>query len=405
MKLIFVNRYFHPDHSATAQLLSDLAFDLAGEGHDVHVVTSRGCYDDPSAGLPRREDIRRVRVHRVAGTRFGRVRLRGRLIDYLTFHMTAMLALWRLARPGDLVVAKTDPPLLAVSALPVARLRGVGLVNWLQDLFPEVAAESGLLSDSGLVYRVSRRLRDRALTRARFNIAIGGAMKRHLEALGVAEDRIRVIPNWSDGQTVYPVPLERNELRRSWGLGDSFVVGYSGNLGRVHDMETIGRAIEGFRGDPGVVFVFIGGGSGYRALEDRLAGSAAGSVQFRPYQPRDFLHLSLSAPDVHLVSLAPEMEGLAFASKLYGVLAAGRPVVFIGARDSEVARLIEEADCGIPVEAGDSESLAAAILRLKKDPELRADMGRRARALFERDFDQSVALGRWKALLLGEAPA
>jgi glycosyltransferase involved in cell wall biosynthesis len=386
VKLIFVNRYFHPDHSATAQLLSDLAFHLAGEGCDVHVVTSRSRYDDPAANLPRQEDIRQVRVHRVAGTRFGRAQLRGRLIDYFTFHVTATLALWRLARPGDLIVAKTDPPLLAVSALPVVRVRGACLVNWLQDMFPEVAGAGGLVSGSGLVYRFSRRLRDRALTRATLNVAVSHAMKRHLGGLGVDQARIRVIPNWSDGQAIYPVTAERNELRRSWGLGDSFVVGYSGNLGRVHDIDTVGQAVERFRGRPDITFVFIGGGSGYQALQDRIADRAPETAQFRPYQPRDFLHLSLSTPDVHLVSLAPEMEGLAFASKLYGVLAAGRPVIFIGVQDGEVARLVREADCGISVESGDPCSA----------------MGRRARALFERDFDQDIALGRWKELLLGE---
>jgi glycosyltransferase involved in cell wall biosynthesis len=241
------------------------------------------------------------------------------------------------------------------------------------------------------------------LGRASFNVAICDAMKAHLEGLGVDQARIRVIPNWSDGQAVYPVPAERNELRRSWGLGNSFVVGYSGNLGRVHDIDTVSQAIERLRDHPGLSFVFVGGGSGYKALRDRIVDLAPETTQFRPYQPRNFLHLSLSAPDVHLVSLAPEMEGFAFASKLYGVLAAGRPVIFIGVRDGEVARLVQEAGCGISVESGDPEGLASAILRLKENPELLSGMGSRARALFERDFDQDIALGRWKNLLLVEA--
>lgn len=402
MKLIFVNRYFHPDHSATAQLLSDVAFHLAAEGSEVHVITSRGRYDDPAADLPRSEDTDRVQIHRVSSTRFGRAPLRGRLIDYLTFHVTAALALWRLAAPGDVVVVKTDPPLFAVPALPIAKLRRARLINWLQDIFPEVAAESGLFSGSGLVYRVSRRLRDRSLADAAFNVAISEAMKRHLKGLGVEEARIRVIPNWSDGKAIHPVPAKRNELRTSWGLKSAFVVGYSGNLGRVHEIDTVGQALERLQEYPDVTFVFIGGGTGYQALQNRIADSAFETVQFRPYQPRDFLHLSLSVPDVHLVSLAPKMEGLAFASKLYGALAAGRPVIYIGALNGEVPRVLQEADCGLAVEAGDSDGLATAILRLKDDPELCSAMGRRARELFEREFDRDIALGKWKKLLLSE---
>ena len=243
MKLIFVNRYFHPDHSATAQLLSDVAFHLAAEGAEVHVITSRSRYDEPDAGLTRREETDGVQIHRVSSTHFGRSRLRGRLLDYLSFHLSATLTLWRLAAPQDVVVIKTDPPLFAVTALPILRRRRALLVNWLQDIFPEVAAESGLFSGSSLVYRVSRKLRDRTLARATFNVAISEAMKRHLNGLGIEEARIRVIPNWSDGKAIHPVPADRNELRTSWGLKSAFVVGYSGNLGRVHEIDTVAQEL------------------------------------------------------------------------------------------------------------------------------------------------------------------
>jgi glycosyltransferase involved in cell wall biosynthesis len=316
--------------------------------------------------------------------------------------MTATLALWRLTAPGDVVMVKTDPPLFAIPALPIVKLRRARLVNWLQDIFPEVAAESGLFSGSSLVYRISRKLRDRALAGATFNVAISEAMKRHLKGLGVEEARIHVIPNWSDGEAIRPVSAKRNELRTSWGLNSTFVVGYSGNLGRVHEVDTVGQALERLQHHLDVTFVFIGGGTGYEALQNRIADGAFETVQFRPYQPRDFLHLSLSAPDVHLVSLAPRMEGLAFASKLYGALAAGRPVIYIGARDSEVPHVLQEAGCGFAVEAGDPDGLVTAILRLKDDPELCSAMGRRARELFEREFDQEITLGRWEKLLLSE---
>jgi glycosyltransferase involved in cell wall biosynthesis len=408
VKLIFVNRYFHPDHAATAQLLSDVAFHLAAEGAEVHVITSRGRYDDPDAGLPRREETQGVQIHRVSGTRFGRSRLRGRLIDYLSFHLMARAMLRRLAAPGDVIVVKTDPPLFAVTALPIARRRRAHLVNWLQDIFPEVAAESGVVSQSGLVYRMSRTLRDRALAGATVNVAVSEAMERHLAGLGVRGPSegpgLRVIPNWSDGALVYPVPPDHNELRRSWGLSDQFVVGYSGNLGRAHEIDTIAGTLKQLRGHTDVTTVFIGGGSGYDALQNQFADETYATVEFRPYQPRDFLHLSLSAPDVHLVSLAPRMEGLAFASKLYGVLAAGRPVIFIGARDGEVPRLLRQADCGLAVEAGDPDGLTEAILKLKADPELRLAMGRRARALFERDYDKGIAVESWMRLLLRDLP-
>lgn len=402
MKLIFVNRYFYPDHSATAQLLCDLAFHIAAAGAEIHVITSRGRYDDPAAVLPKNEETNGVRIHRVSGTRFGRSRLRGRLLDYLSFHITARAALRRLTAAGDVVVIKTDPPLFAVTALPIIRRRHAYLVNWLQDIFPEVVSKSGMLSESSLACRVSRRLRDRVLVGATLNVVISDAMERYLAGLGLKGPGFRMIPNWADGAKIRPLPASHNDLRRSWGLSDQFVVGYSGNLGRVHEVDTIAGALKRLRDHRDITTVFIGGGSGYAALQNEFADEAYATVEFRPYQPRDFLRLSLSAADVHLVSLAPCMEGLAFASKLYGVLAAGRPVIFVGARDGDVPRLLRESECGLAVEAGDPEGLLEAVLKLKAESELRLAMGRRARALFEREFDKEIALKRWTGLLLRE---
>src|SRR5262249_6577956 len=162
-RLIFLNRYFFPDHSATSQLLSDLAFDLAGAGHDVCVVTGRQRYDAPRAELPERETIRGVEVRRVATTRFGRAAMVGRGIDYLSFYAAMQRAVLALARPGDVLVAKTDPPLLGVPALRAARRRSLRLVNWLQDLYPEVAVRLGVPLMRGPLSAALARRRDAAL--------------------------------------------------------------------------------------------------------------------------------------------------------------------------------------------------------------------------------------------------
>ena len=144
MRLYFLNRYFHPDHSATSQMLSDLVFALAERGHRITVITSRLSYDDPTMRLPRRETLHGVEIVRLATTGFGRGGLVGRAADYATFGLAAAwLLLWRLRR-GDMVVTKTDPPLLSLITTPIARLRRARAVNWLQDIFPEVATGLGM---------------------------------------------------------------------------------------------------------------------------------------------------------------------------------------------------------------------------------------------------------------------
>ena len=312
MKLVFINRYFHPDHSATSQMLSGIAFGLAAGGCDVRVITSRQHYDAPDEHLPPHETIGGVGITRVWTSRFGRSNLAGRAIDYLTFYLTAAWALWRLARRGDVIVAKTDPPMVSVVAAPIARWRGALLVNWLQDVFPEVAVALGMgrQGPSRLAFGLMRRCRDHSLKSAAINVVLGERMGERLKALGVPDARIRIIPNWADGALVHPVPHPANALRRDWGLADQFVVAYSGNLGRAHDVATMLEAIALTQQSPKsgmpphVAWLFVGGGARLETLQREATARGLAGVHFRPYQPGERLAESLSAADVHLISLA-----------------------------------------------------------------------------------------------------
>jgi colanic acid biosynthesis glycosyl transferase WcaI len=412
VRIIFINRFFYPDHSGTSQMLSDLAFALADRGLNLEIITSRLRYDGPGDVFLPREVIRGVTVHRVWTSRFGRQNLIGRAVDYLTFYLTAARMLWRLARRGDIVVAKTDPPMLSVLAWPLVRLRGAKLVNWLQDVFPEIAERFGKSTAvSRISFRVMRALRDQTLKHADMNVTVGEHMAEHVRSLGVAKGRIAMIPNWTDGAFVRPVARAGNSLRQAWGLGDDFVVGYSGNLGRAHDIETFLAAMTAVRLDwdaknargetpTWVRWLFIGGGALVEDLQTQLAARGMDGVAFRPYAPREDLALSLSAADVHLVSLRPEMEGLVVPSKIYGIAAAGRPAIFIGAADGEIARVIARYGFGRTVAQGDGQGLAAAIMELSQQPELCQGMGERARRAFEMDFDKPTAADRWQRLLV-----
>lgn len=398
-RVLFVNRFFYPDHSATSQLLADLTFDLAARGWDVHVVTSRLRYDDPGAQLPPREAVAGVHCHRVWTSRFGRANLAGRAVDYLTFYGSAAGALWRWTRPDDVVVVETDPPLFAVLAAGVCHARGARMVNWVQDLFPEVAAAYGLKLAQGMAGKALGWLRNQAYRRATVNVALGAAMAAKLRALGLDAGGVRIIPNWSDGTSVYPVPPSKNPLRRQWGLHERFVVGYSGNLGRAHDADTLLRAAQMLAADPSIVFLVIGGGAQRPHVEAQAAALGLSNIVFKPYQPRERLAQSLSVADVHLVSLRPEMEGLIFPSKLYGALAAGRPVIFIGDTGGELAQFLAQTRGGAAVAQGDARGLAQAVGEMAAHRKRTQAQGRRLRMVFEQSLERSQALAKWRQTL------
>lgn len=399
-RIIFLNRFFFPDHSATSQILSPLAFHLAAVGNDVHVITSRQRYDNPEACLPEKEFASGVHIHRVATTTYGRSALRGRSIDYLSFYAS----MWRYARDvasrGDIVVAKTDPPLLSVLAMHIARARGARLVNWLQDLYPEVAVELGVPLLAGPLGRALAFVRNKSLKAAIANVVVGQRMAERVQALGVAPGLVHVIHNWSDDEQISPLTHTENMLRREWGLEGKFVVGYSGNLGRAHEFETVLAASELLRSSPQIIFIFIGGGHLIKKLVQAVKQRGLEqSFRFFPYQDQALLKYSLCAADVHWISLRPEMEGLIVPSKFYGIAAAGRPVIAITARDGEIARLVKQYECGLVIEPGDAGSLAETLNLLSADEKRIAEMGRRARAMLDASFTSREAFKQWAQLL------
>jgi len=395
LKVLLLNQFFHPDLAATAQLATDLAEDLAAAGDEVTAVASRGTYLG-GGRLPRRASHRGVEIVRVAATSLGKRSLLHRALDYGTFYASAALALARLPR-HDAVVAMTTPPLIAAAGLLARALKGTRLVYWVQDLYPDVAVAFGALGARSVATRFMEATSRAVLRRADRVVALGEAMRARCIAAGAAPGRTVVLPNWSDPGAVRPVPHGENPLRSALAGDAAFLVMYSGNIGRGHDVETLLGAARALRSRRDVAFAFVGDGA--RRADVERAASELPNVRLAPYQPRERLAESLSAADVHLVSLAPELEGLVEPSKFYGVLAAGRPAVFVGPARSEVACTIAREGCGRVVSNGDVDGLVAALAGLAGDPAARDAMGIRAREALVGRYARQIATGRFRSVL------
>lgn len=398
--IIFINRYFYPDYSATSQLLTDLAFHLAEQGSNVIIITSRQLIDNPQAYLKKIEIANGVCIKRITTTYFGRTNLLGRAIDYCSFYVSAFIELWRVTKKDDVIVAKTDPPLISIVAAIVVRLRGAALINWLQDLFPEVA----ISLDIKMIRFLSPilfPLRNYSIQLARTNIVLGERMAELVKQQTAGRANTIIIHNWSDGQIVHPISHNRNPLRQEWGLEGKFVVGYSGNMGRAHEFDTIIGAIERLKSVPNLIFLFIGAGAQQEAIKQQAIDRNLRNIIFKPYQSRERLAKSLSCADVHLISLIPELEGMIVPSKFYGIAAAGRATLFIGDSDGEIVRIITRNKCGLAFGLGESQRLADTLLALSTDPKRCANLGTRARQTFNANYDKLVALDEFTKLLKG----
>ncbi len=401
-RIVFVNRFFFPDHSATSQLLSDLAFSCAAAGHEVQVIAGRKAYGSAQKTLSPHEVVKGVRIDRVGSRRQWASGLAGRALDYVAFYAAAFFAMRRLGVAGSTIVVKTDPPLLSVVAAVALRGRRVTLVHWLQDVYPEVARELGIPLMRGPLGALLARMRDWSLRQAAMNVVVGQRMRSRIVGLGVEPEKTRVIANWIDETAIAPVPRASNPLRAAWGLDRSFVVGYSGNLGRAHEAQTLLEAAVRLKHRAGLCFLFIGGGFNLARLKSEAqARGVAALFQFQPYQSETQLSQSLSAPDAHWISLRPELEGLIVPSKVYGIAAVGRPIIAVVDAKGEVADLVRRYDCGVQVQPGDVEALVAVIQSLIDAPAQAQVWGDNARAMLDRDFSRRAALKDWADVLEG----
>jgi glycosyltransferase involved in cell wall biosynthesis len=398
-RVIFVNRYFYPDISATSQMLTDLTRSLSAAGdYELHVICSRRLYADPRARLAPAGEWQGVQIHRCWSAHLGHRLLFWRALDYLCFFMSSTVAMTRWARRGDILVAMTDPPLISVCAALVAKIRRAKLVNWLQDIFPEVATVLNMRIPAWMAGNL-RRARTWSLRAAESNVVLGHRMHQRVSGLGALAGKQRVIENWADGGAINPRPALDSALRRSLCAQDTFIVQYSGNLGRAHEILTILGAATRLRHEAGWLFLFVGGGANMKLLQDAARRSNLSNMRFMPYQPRELLADCLSAADAHVTCLLPAMEGLVMPSKFYGILAAGRPVIIIGDPDGEQARVVRAEGCGVIIERGDSKALVDELRRMRANPQWMRDAAHGARALFERRYTLQRAAAQWSQLL------
>lgn len=392
MKVLLLNQFFQPDVSAVAQLASDLAEDLVSSGHEVTVLCARGAYLGGQR-LPSRETWRGVRVVRVGATKFGKRSIVGRLADYITFYASALVAALLLPRQ-DVVLATTSPPLVASIGALLRAKKGTRFVYWMQDVYPDLAVAFGVFGPRSIATRIFEQISRATLRRADGVIVLGKAMSEHLHGKGVVNSRIYIVPNWADGKGVRPVAHGENVFRRTNGLVGKRVVLYSGNMGRGHDLTTLLEAAYRLRGDQDLVFAFVGDGAKRQQVE--IAGRDLSSIRVFPYQPRAHLSESLSAGDIHVVTMDECTLGLLEPSKLYGVMAAGRPTLIIGPDTSEVARTVLRERIGEVVANGDVEGAVAAIGRLLAAA---GPLGERAREAFDRSYDRQYRTTAIGALL------
>ena len=396
--ICFFNRSFYPDQGSTGQLLTELATDLVRDYKcQVSIVAGNptllveGMTFAPWKGwsLVRHEKYQGVEVLRARSTSWSKKSFVGRFANYLSYFVSSFLAGFCLRRP-DIIVSLTDPPIIGLVAFFFSRLYRAKFIFLSQDIFPEVAI---VLEDfrSEKVNRALERINRFLLQKADFVVAIGETMKARLvERRDVAPGKIVIIHNWVNCRAIYPGD-KRNPFSLKHDLADKFVVMHAGNLGLSQALAQVIEAARLLRDISDLCFVFIGEGVKKAELQSQARKYDLTNVIFLPQHSKDQLRDPYASADVFIISLKEGLAGFIVPSKLYGILASGRPYVAVVEKDSEVATIAQQFHCGLLAEPNNPSDIAEKILMFYRNRDLAREMGKRGR-IASAYFDQPVAV-------------
>ncbi len=340
---------------------------MAARGWTVQVITSAVGYDDPTLRFPTHEVRNGVQVHRLRFASFGKGSIAQRLVGQLSFVVQSITRAVRSSR-ADLVLISTSPPFAGIVALLVRWLRGSPIVFWAMDINPDQAVASGVFAGSHPLVRLMNAMNRRLLDSASMTVTLDAYMAETLTGKRPeAAARLRIAPPWPHEEVLERIEHHNNPFRMQHGLQGRFVVMFSGNHSPVHPLDTLLEAARVLQDEP-IVFAFIGGGQGKRVVERYVETHTLTNVLLLPYQPLDQIRYSLSAADVHVVSVGNRMVGVIHPCKFYSAMALGRPILLLGPERSHVGDVIHDTGCGWQVDHGETETLVGLLRRLAHTP-------------------------------------
>ncbi len=362
MKVLLINQAFYPDVNATGQYLTDLAEGLAERGHRMTVIAGDRQYEDPAIRYQCRETYKGIDIIRIPCTGFGKRTKWMRMVGAMVFQIHLSLKLIFLPKQ-DTVVGLTAPPFVACLGLLFCRLKGGKFVYWVMDLNPDEAITAGWLKEKSFAARFLRRLTAWSFAQSDEIVVLDLFMKsRLLEKYHVAHEKISVIPPWAQS-ALRPIAPQRSLFRQVHGFQNKFVIMYSGNHSPCHPLDSLLAAALYYKGSEQVRFCFVGGGLLTRKVSEFKKTHGLDSVFQFPYQPLKDLSDCLSAADLHIVVMGDPYVGIIHPCKIYGILAVGRPFIYIGPRQSPIGEVVSRHGVGACVAHDDVQALIQAIDR------------------------------------------
>lgn len=393
--LLVFSQTFVPDPASVGQHIADVTFEMARRGHRVVVYTANRGYDDPTIKYAARENLNGVEIRRLKFSSFGKKSILTRVIGTASFLLQCIFI--GLFKPGvDGILFSTSPPMIGVAASIARWIRRVPIAYWAMDLNPDQLIAMGKISPRGFAARVLETVNRFILRSSSLVVALDRFMAERLSARAKLDEKMVVLPPWPHEDCIDSLAHSENPFRARHGLDGKFVIMYSGNHSPANPLRTLLEASQEVKEDDGIRFLFVGGGVGKKEIEQFIGEHGTKNVISLPYQPLAELRYSLSAADVHVVSLGEGMVGIIHPCKIYGAMAVARPILYLGPSPSHVADLLEKHSLGVQVSHGDVKGAVAAIRGLREmEPARLAEMGRTAQVVLRERLGQEILCGKF----------
>ncbi len=401
--LLVISQVYVPDPASVGQHMADAAAEMAKRGWRVKVIAANRGYDDPSIKYKTREVIDDVEVRRVPLSSFGKSSILMRLVAGTIF-MAQCIVHGLLTRRVSCILVSTSPPMCSVAAIVLGFFKRAPIKYWVMDLNPDQMIELGRISERSFAARAFNWLNRRILGAADDVVALDRFMADRLNRKRDVSHKMSIMPPWPHEDHLEVVRHEENPFRKEYGLEGKFVIMYSGNHGFSTPVTTVLQAALRMQDRDDLVFLFIGGGVGKKEVDETIAREKPRNVRSLPYQPLSTLRFSLSAADVHLVSVGNDVVGVVHPCKVYGAMAVARPILLLGPDPCHVSDIIRENNIGWHIVHSDVEGAVKTIDCIRcTPPEQLAEMGGRARRLTNERFSKRELLSRFCDVLEGKS--
>jgi glycosyltransferase involved in cell wall biosynthesis len=392
-RIVIVSEFFYPNKTGSSKVLTELAEDLSSYGMDVEVVTSRKIYNEENQELSKTEDYKGIKINRVWTSKFNKDSSVGRILNYFIFSLSVFFSLLFKGK-SDQILFVSNPPTVPVAGYFLNLLKGQKYSYLIHDLYPDIAVAMGIVNKTSFFVKIFDCINSLIFKRVEKVIVLGNDMKKRILDKGVPEETISIITNWADISKIKPVQ-KINEFSIREGLSEKFVVLYTGNMGKFHQLEVLVDAAELLKEERDIVFVFVGEGFKKGILQGLVKEKHLSNVRFYSYQPDEIYQEVLATGDLLVTSLEKGVEGTAVPSKTYSYLAGGKPILGIMNDSSEIGSMIIKYNLGINMGEGNAKKIAAYILEISQDKNKINEIQNNVKTLFKNQFQRHIVTRKY----------